>query len=41
VAVVLLHGPTSSGGVRLHRTTPMRSAQLWWGRNVACPQFNT
>src|SRR5207253_4660326 len=41
VAVVLLHGPTSSGGVRPHRTTPIRAAQLWWARNVAYPQFNT
>src|SRR5438046_10742175 len=37
VAVVLIHGPTSSGGVRPHRTTPTRSAQLWWARNVAAP----
>ena len=35
VAVVLLHGPTSSGGVRHHRTTSSRSAQLWWARNGA------
>jgi len=37
VAVVLIHGPTSSGGVRHHRTTPTRSAQLWCARNVADP----
>src|SRR5256885_5258573 len=35
VAVVLIHGPTSSGGVRHYRTTPTRFAQLWRARNVA------
>ncbi len=35
VAVVLLHGPTSSGGVRHYRTMATRSAQLWWARNTA------
>src|SRR5438132_6413383 len=35
VAVVLIHGPTSSGGVRHYRTMATRSAQLWWARNAA------
>src|SRR2546422_759970 len=35
VAVVLIHGPTSSGGVRHYRMTPARSAQLWWARNAS------
>jgi len=34
VAVVLTHGPTSSGGVRPYRTTPTQSTQLWCVRNV-------
>src|SRR2546427_4094797 len=39
VAVVLVHGPTSSGGVRHYRTTPTRSAQLWRARNAADSAF--